>query len=196
MLGMTAFCSGRPAISLQHVEQAVALYDPKQHGAHAFQFGQDPGVICKAYGAVVLWLLGFPDAAARQSEAAIRMSEDLSPRSQAVAWHFASMVHQLRRDPRQTLQAAEACAAIAAEHGFSFWKAGSAILWGWALVAQETLPEGGDTIRQGLLDWQATGSITYLPYFLGLLGETLIAEGKVEQSRQALDEALNRREFY
>src|SRR5262249_19749074 len=94
-LGLTALCRGKPAVALRHIDQVAALYDPVRHRTHAFLFGQDPGVICKAYGAVALWLLGYPEAAERQSEAAIAMSRELSPTSQAVALHFASMLHQL-----------------------------------------------------------------------------------------------------
>jgi adenylate cyclase len=190
-LGMTAFCRGHGEASLSHVEQAVALYDPRRHGIHSFQFGQDPGVICKGFGAVVLWLQGFPDAAARQTAAAIKMSENLSPSSQAVALHFAAMVHQLRRDPLTTRQHADACANIAAEHGFSFWQAGSTLLRGSAVAAAGDPAEGSIIIRQGLADWQATGSVTYRTYFLGLLAEALLAQGHAQAALVAIDDALD-----
>jgi predicted ATPase len=189
-LGITAFCRGQNESSLQHVEQAAALYDPARHRTHSFQFGQDPGVICKAFGAVVLWLTGYPDAAARQSEEAICMSDDLSPSSQAVAFYFASMVYQLRGDHRRTRGHAEACSAVATEHGFSFWMAGSNILRGWALAADGAVSEGTAAMRQGLLDWQATGSVTYRTLFLGILAQTLLRRDDVADSRLLLDEAL------
>jgi predicted ATPase len=186
---MTAFCRGEQHEALRHVEQAAALYDPAQHETHAFQFGQDPGVICKAFGAVVLWLLGYPDAAATQSDAALRMSEDLSPSSRAVAYHFAAMVHQLRRDPPRVRQAAEACDSIAAEHGLSFWLAGSAIFRGWALAASgET--GGVEIMRRGISDWQATGSVTYRTYYLGILAETLHQHGEQQEAIKLLEESI------
>src|SRR5262249_3231724 len=94
-LGITALCRGTPTAARRHVEQAGALYDPKRHLAHAHLFGQDPGVICKAFGAVALWILGCPRQAVQQSDAAIAMSRALSPSSQAIAWFFAAMLHQL-----------------------------------------------------------------------------------------------------
>src|SRR5262249_32064398 len=130
-MGMTALCRGEPAAALRHVEQAVALYDPARHRTHAFLFGQDPGVICRAFGAVALWLLGYPDQARRHSDDALAMSRDLSPTSQAVALHFAAMLHQLGRDGPGALGWARAAGALAAEHGFSFWRAGGEVLGGW-----------------------------------------------------------------
>src|SRR5438552_3285071 len=99
----TAKPPGSPAAAVQHVEHAAALYDPNRHQAHSFLFGQDPDIICKAYGAVALWLLGYPDQAERQSDAAVRASRELSATSRAVALHFAAMLHQMRRDAARAL---------------------------------------------------------------------------------------------
>src|SRR5438034_6556358 len=141
-MGMTAFCRGQPAAAVRHVEQAAALYDPMQHHTHSFSFGQDPAILCKAFGAVALWQLGYSDQAVRQSDAAIRSSRTLSPSSQAVALHFAAMLHQLRRDTRRTRECALMAGAIATEHGFSFWQAGASILSGWATAACGAREEG------------------------------------------------------
>jgi predicted ATPase len=190
-LGMTAFCRGDPATTLQHVEQAATLYDANRHVAHAWLFGQDPGIMCQAMGEVALWLLGYPEQALRQSEEAIRRSRGLSPSSQAVAFHFAAMVHQLCRDGAQARRCAEASMAIAAEHGFSFWYAGGRVLYGWALAACGETSEGLYHLRQGLRDWRATESVTYETYFLGLLAEVLHQDQQFEESRRVVDEALD-----
>jgi predicted ATPase/tRNA A-37 threonylcarbamoyl transferase component Bud32 len=189
-LAMTAFCRGRPTIALSHVEQAATLYHPESHTVHAAEFGQDPGVICKAFGAVVLWLLGYPDAAALESEAAISMSENLSPNSQAIALHFASMVSQLRRDPGRTRIYAERCSNVAAEHGLSLWLAGSAVMRGWAIAAEGDVAAGVAKLRKGLIDWKATGAVTYGTYFLGILAETLLPVDNNTLMTSLLDEAV------
>jgi adenylate cyclase len=189
-LGLTALCRGAPAESLRHVEQVAALYDRERHRPHAFLFGQDPGVICKAYGAVALWLLGFPEAAQRQSEQAIAMSRGLSPTSQSVALHFAAMVYQLRRDELRARQCAEASAAISAEHGFPFWLAGGTIIGGWALAAGGDTQAGLSRIRHGLADWHTTGSVTYLTYYQALLADALRIQGDFEAALQVVEEAL------
>ncbi len=189
-IGMTSFCLGDPAAALAHVEQATTIYDPKRHRAAAFQFGQDPGVMCKAFGAAALWLLGFPKAAVRQSAQAITMSLDSSPNTQALAYYFAAMVHQLCRDPAATRRHAETSASISREHGFSFWLAGSGMMCGWALAAESSPQEGIAAMRQALVDWQSTGSVTYRTYFLGILAEALLAAGDVEECRALIDEAI------
>lgn len=189
-LGMTALCRGEQATCLRHVEQVATLYNPARHGEHAALFGQDPAVICKAFGSIALWLLGFPDAARRQSAAAIEMSRRHSPTSQSIALHFAAMLHQLCRDPARTRSYAEASAQIAAEHGLSFWLAGGGVMTGWSLVATGELAEGIERLRQGLLDWQATGSATYRTYYLALLADALATAGRLDEANHAVVEAL------
>jgi predicted ATPase/predicted Ser/Thr protein kinase len=182
-LAMTAFCRGEPAAAVRHVEQATALYDPNRHHTLSHSFGQDPAILCKAIGAVALWLLGRPEQATRQGDATIHASRTLSPSSQVVALHFGAMVHQLRRDTDKTRACAAEAGRIAAEHGFAFWSAGANILMGWA--ANDV-----DQLRNGLFDWQATDSVTYQTYYLGLLAEVLGGQGHVAEPLRLLDEAL------
>jgi predicted ATPase/tRNA A-37 threonylcarbamoyl transferase component Bud32 len=189
-LGLTALCRGNPSAALRHVEQVAVLYHPDRHADHAVLFGQDPAVICKAFGAIALWLLGFPEAAERQSQDAIAMSRERSPTSQSIALHFAAMLHQLCCNPEKSRQCAVASAEIAAEHGLSFWLAGGGVLNGWALVEMGHAEEGINELRQGLLDWQATGSATYRTYYLALLSAALVRLGRHTEARAALDEAL------
>jgi predicted ATPase len=189
-LGMTAFCRGELGVSLHNVEQAITLYNPQAHGEHASSFGQDPSVMCRAFGSVVLWLLGFADAAREQSRETVRLSAGMSPTTQAVAWHFAAMLSQLLRDPRQARLNAERSTAISSEHGLSFWQAGGEILVGWATAMQGARAEGIARVRAGLHKWRATGSTTYETYYLGLLAELLLADGQLDSAAQVLDEAL------
>lgn len=189
-MGMTAFCRGEPATAVRHVEQAAAIYDPGRHRMHSFSFGQDPSVICKAVGGVALWLLGYPEQAQRQCDVNVRSSRELSPSSQAVALHFAAMLHQLRRDGRRAREFAQASAAVAGEHGFSFWSAGANVLGGWALAADGHTDEGTEQLRRGLAEWQATDSVTYMTYYMGLLAEVLGGQGQTRHALRLLEEAL------
>jgi predicted ATPase len=173
------------------MEQGVALYDPGRHQSHTAQYGQDPGVACRAFGAVALWLLGYPDRAVRVSMEALRLSHELAqPSSQALALHFAAMVRQCRREPAETRTYAELGSAIAADHGFSFWHAGGTVMRGWATAASGEADDGEALLRRGLAAWLGTGSVTYQTYYLALLADVLGRQGKLGQALSVLDEAL------
>jgi predicted ATPase len=173
------------------MERCEALYDPGQHQSHTFLFGQDVGVACKAFGAVALWLLGHPDRATQKSREAVALSQRLSqPSSEALAFHFAGMLHQCRREPLAVLTCVDRSLAISAEQGFSFWQAGGTVLRGWALSECGSGAEGLAVLRQGLEAWLATESLTYQTYYLALLAEALTKQGKTEEGLKVLGEAL------
>ena len=115
---------GDPAATREHAEQGIALYDPKRHRSHTYLYGQDPGVACLAFGAVALWLLGYPDQAVQRSHEAVALGEELGqPTTLALALHFAAMLRQYRREGPAVQERAEATTAIATEHGLSLWLA-------------------------------------------------------------------------
>jgi predicted ATPase len=190
-LVVTSLCLGEPAAARAHMEQGTALYDPRRHRGHTFRYGQDPGVACRAIGAVALWLLGYPDQAVQRSREALALGEELGqPSTLALALHFAAMLRQYRREGSVVRGHAEAALAIATEHGLSFWRAGSLAMGGWALAEQVARAEGLAQLRQGLAAWVATGSETYRTYYLALFAEALGREGKTEEGLSVLAEAL------
>lgn len=189
-LTVTALCRGESAEALRHMELAASFHDPAHQQDHSNQFGQDPRVACKAFGAVALWLAGFPDKARRQSAEAVRLGRDLAqPSSQALALHFAAMLHQLCRDGKRAGECADACRAIADHHGYAFWRAGASIMGGWARAACGDAA-GLEWLRQGLVGWKATGSVTYQAYYLGLLADVLANLGKCDEAGDVLRDAL------
>jgi predicted ATPase len=187
---VTTLCIGEPAVTVDHMEQGVALYDPDRHRSHTARFGQDPGVACQAFGAVALWLLGFPDRAERVCGEAVQLSHQLAqPSTQVLALHFAAMVRQCRREVTAAGILADLATAIAAEQGFAFWQAGGTILGGWAAAIGGDAT-GVDRLREGLAAWQATGSVTYQTYYLALLAEAVSVHGQLDEARRLVDEAL------
>src|SRR5712691_6193940 len=70
-----------------------------QRTALAFRMGQDPGVVCRAYAAMTLWLLGYPAQALVRIHEALALAQELGhPYSLAYAWCLSAFVSQFRRD--------------------------------------------------------------------------------------------------
>jgi predicted ATPase len=190
-LAVTSLCRGEPGATREHMERGTALYDPGRHSGQTLLFGQDPGAACLAFGALALWLLGFPDQARARMQQADRLSRDLAqPSTRALVLHFAAMLAQCRRDAAAAREAAEANLAVSTEQGFSFWRAGGVIMRGWALVEEGSVADGAVQLRQGLVAWRVTGSETYRTYYLALLAEVLGKEGETQAALDALAEAL------
>jgi hypothetical protein len=70
---------GEVVSALAHLEQEIALYDPLQHGAHAFLYGGDPKVACLFSVALSQWLLGCPDQALKRSQEVLTFAQERAP---------------------------------------------------------------------------------------------------------------------
>ena len=190
-LGETFFWRGEFGAAREYTEQGIAFYDSRQHHSLALLYAEDPGVVCRAFAANVLWLLGYPNQALKRSHEALTLAQGLShPHSLAVALDSGAWIHQFRREGQLTQQQAEATIALSAEQGFPFWLAFGTILQGWALVEQGRIEEGITQICQGLAAYQATGAGTLRSFFLALLAEVHGKAGQVEEGLAALAEAL------
>jgi class 3 adenylate cyclase/predicted ATPase len=190
-VGMTLFYMGAVASAHLHFAQGMALYDPQQHRASAFLYGENAGVICHSLAAWALWYLGHPDQGLMQIDAALTLAQQsVHPFSLAYALGAAAVFQLCRREERCTQEHAEAVITFAKEQGFPFWMAFGSMLCGWALAHQGQAKEGIAQITQGLMTYRATGAEILRPYFLALLAEACGIMGQPEAGLPALAEAL------
>jgi class 3 adenylate cyclase/predicted ATPase len=189
-LGLPSLYLGALPTARQHLEEAIARYTSDQRRAPVFRIGQDPGVACRVYAAMILWLLGYPAQALARLHDALALAHALShPYSLAFARSWAAIVSQCRRDVPAVHEQAEAAVALSTEQGFPFWVAMGTIFRGWALAMQGQGEEGMAQVRQGTTAWRATGATLGIPTFYTLLAEVADHLGHAEDGLQALAEA-------
>src|SRR5262249_5011030 len=134
-LGSTLFSLGAVAEAHTHFTQGITLYDPQQHRASTFLYGEDAGVICHSFAAWTLWCLGYPTQGLAQSQQAMTCAQQIAhPFSLGWVLIRAAVFHQLRREVRFAQERAEATIVLATEQGFPLWMALGSLLHGWALV--------------------------------------------------------------
>jgi tetratricopeptide (TPR) repeat protein len=142
-LGLTWLCLGALPTAHQHLEAGIALYTPDQRRTPVFRIGQDPGVSCRLYAAVALWLLGYPAQGLARLHDALALAHELAhPYSLAWARSMAAFVYQFRGDVQAVHEQAEACIALSTEQGFLLCAAQGTSLRGWALALQGQGEEG------------------------------------------------------
>lgn len=191
-LGITHFYMGDIVAAHAAFQQGIDLYDREQHHALAFQYGDDPGVVCMAYDAWALQLLGYPDQAYQLSQDAIALGKELEhPFSLALGFNFAARLHQIRGEGTATREQAEATIALSTQQGFAHWVATGQILLGWALAGQGQSETGLACVHTGLIGWQATGAEVALPHFFALQAEIHGRDEHVGEGLTRLDEALS-----
>ena len=189
-LGAVRFCLGAWPAARMHLEEARARYTSDQRSTPAFRMGVDPGVACRMFAAMALWLLGFPAQALTRLHEALALAHRLShPYSLAWARSWAAVVAQLRRDVPAAHEHAEVAVALATEQGFPLYAALGTIVRGWALALQGQGEEGMAQVRQGTAAWRETGAAWFVPYFCTVLAEVADHLGHPEDGLQALAEA-------
>jgi class 3 adenylate cyclase/predicted ATPase len=190
-LGATLFNLGAGAAALTHYAQGMALYDPQQHHASAFRYGEDAGVLCHMFAAWALWYLGYPDQGLTRSQEALTLAQQCAhPFSLSFALSMAAMFHQFRREMRAAQERAEATISLATEQGFPIWRAIGAMVRTWALAQHGQAEEGIEQMHQGLRAHRATGAEILRPLLLALLAEVHGTMGQPEAGLTVLAEAL------
>jgi predicted ATPase len=191
MMDETSFHRGELVTARLHLEQTLALYDPKQHRAHAYVYGQDPGVAALSHGSWILWHLGYPDQALRMSQEAVTLGKNSShPFSLAFALSYAAVLHQFCREVEAVEELAEAAVTLSTEQGLVLWLAMAMVLRGWAQAERGQVKEGIAVMRRGLTDYRVLSINLNQSHLIALLAEACGAAGQVTEGLTLLDEAL------
>jgi len=193
MMEVTFMHLGEFAPAIEHFEKALSLYDPERHLDDAVLYSQHPGLAMRCFAAWALWYLGKPDQALERMGEALTLARKLSePHGLAHAHLFASILHQLRREPQLSQQHADSVVAVSREHGLVMYHTQATLLLGWALIEQGKLDEAIKQMREGLVAYQATGTELLRPQFLALLAEALGKARHPEEGLRELDESLEK----
>jgi hypothetical protein len=128
--GMTHWFAGEYVGAREHLERALALFQPGRDDDLAFRFGQDAGVGAMLYLALALWPLGDIERAVslvRDAEARIAGHPHIVTRAYG-KWQFELM----RGDLSRAASNAAELSRLAHEHDLLLWRAVGAFLEGVA----------------------------------------------------------------
>ena len=193
LMACSTFHQGRFAAAIEHAEQGLAFYEPRDHRALTAFLGENPAVSCHGWAARSLWFQGFPDRARDRAHAAIELAEASGCRFALASSHEqAGCLYQHRREPERTLEHGLGAIALGREHGYPYRVAVGRILCGWVAVVHRGEAGGLDEIAHGLVTCRDMGAAIDLPYFQAVHAEALLAAGQEEGALVQLDEALVR----
>lgn len=189
-MGNTLFWQGRFVEARDHLESAMALYQPCHHESHVAQFGEDVSVTSGSYLSWTQWFLGDAGQARQTSEKTLAMARQLGhPFSLAYTLTFAAVLHCRLRQANTALILAEETLALANSHAFHLWQIGGALSHGWALAMQGH-SEGIAQIRQCIEPTRAAMCGVML-IVLGPLADAHLCLGQHEAALEVAEEALN-----
>lgn len=192
-LGATLFQLGEFAAARTYLEQLLAApYDATSSRSLVF-LPYHPRVSGRAWLALTLAVLGYPDQALGQSDQALAEAGQLRHHNTtALVLCLRCSLAQFLRDRQAVAAHVGTLLALAAEQGFAYWMAIGLLFQGWAQAETGELAAGIAGMRRGLAACEATGAQAYAPYNLALLADACRRAGDPLQGRGLLDEAMAR----
>jgi predicted ATPase len=189
VLGLSLQFMGDLTESRAHLEQSVALYDPRRHAAHAFLYG---GILNRMHLARALLYLGYPKRADTLMGEGLRVAHDMRhPVGMVNTLSVAITVEAFHRNAASILDMAGKILFHAEEHGLPYYAGIATIMRGWARAMGGEVDDGCAEMRAGLTAHQNAETEQQRAYYLVLMGEALCAAGRADEALHALDEAAD-----
>jgi class 3 adenylate cyclase/tetratricopeptide (TPR) repeat protein len=188
--GATCWFAGEYREARDHLERALAMFQPGRDDDLAFRFGQDQGVSTMAYLALVLWPLGEIDRAASfMSRVLARITSLTHGNTIALGHMFAAQFALMRGDPMKGKANSSELARIAGAHDLAQFRAFGMFFDGWARVENDLLG-GLDGMRHGVESLRAQNILIFDGLEKIALARTEAQAGDPSRAAAILDEAL------
>ncbi len=178
--------------TLADTERGLRLYDPERHHAHAYDYGgHDTGVCAYAHSAITLWVMGFPEKAARMSVSALELGHQLRhPPSLAHAAWWSATLQQLLRTPEPCREHAELTIRIGREQATNVFVV-CPLLLGWCMFESGQISEGLERMEDAVEATRQSVRRFYYDYELLVFAESLLKAGEPGRAQKVVQEALD-----
>lgn len=200
LLGLATLRAGALVECRSHMTLAMQRFEAARNDVLRDSLGRDPAVSCAGFGAMGLWLLGYPDqalAGAAQAVQAAHSAKQRHPFSVAYALLSSVWIRQFRGQASIALQEARAAVEFATEQGFPTWLAHGLVVQGWAEAEHEQSQPGlgrAQTglvlIDRGLQEYEASGAKVWAPLFQLLRAKALVQCGRNAEALDAITRAI------
>jgi class 3 adenylate cyclase/predicted ATPase len=190
--GITHWFAGEYLEAREHLDRALAIFQPGRDDDLAFRFGQDAGVSAMLFLAMTSWALGEPGRAATLvREATARIASLAHIGTHAFGIMHTVLFALMRGDLSQTASNAYELARLAHEHDLPLWRAYGVFLVGLANAHQSGAPDAGlEDMRRGVVLLGDQNVLLFHGLLKIALAEAEAHAGDVDRAIAILDEAL------
>ncbi len=189
--GLTCWFAGEYIEARDHLERALALFQPGRDNDLAFRFGQDAGVSAMAYLAIVSWPLGEVDCAVSLIDRMqTRMADLAHVGTHAYGKCHTAIFELMRGDLARAAPNAFELARLAREHDLPMLRAFGVFLEGWAAAASGAIGNGREDMRHGVQMLREQNVLMFDGLVKIALAEAEARAGDPDRAIAVLEEAL------
>ncbi|MGH3052898.1 MAG: hypothetical protein ACRDM8_08065, partial [Gaiellaceae bacterium] len=180
------------AAGLEHLERAIALFDPDRHQPGPLRLGPSSGVSSYTTSAFLLWLLGSPDRALERAARAVDLAGQLNhPFTLAYTLFHVGLLDLWRREFELVETRARGVLEVAEEHDYALWKALGLALQGAAITGLGRTDEGLARVDRGIAEYQGLKTPpVFWPLLLSLKAGAFGLGGRPAEGLELIDEAV------
>jgi class 3 adenylate cyclase/tetratricopeptide (TPR) repeat protein len=189
--GMNCWFAGEYREARDHLERALALFEPGRDDDLTFRFAWDPGAAAMASLAIALWALGEVDRAISlidRMQTRVACLKHVGPL--ALGRMHAAMFELMRGDHLRAAQNAFELARLAREHDLNLWRAFGVFLQGWAASQGGAHADGLEDMRRGAELLREQNALMYDGILKIALAGAQAGAGDLDRAIATIDEAL------
>jgi class 3 adenylate cyclase/predicted ATPase len=192
IMGHSLLWTGEFAQARAHYDKGMALYDASAHRSLAMRFAQDTRVAILSFGAIALWVLGYPERADGEAEQALSDAREIGLAGTLMfALAIKSLLHLLSRNPTIAIAQAEELCSLADEKGAQLWKAYGTSAQGQLLAMIDKPGDAIHLLASGIEAAQSTGSTLLIPTYLSYLAESHANVGQFGEACRCLANSMS-----
>jgi adenylate cyclase len=191
-VGSSIAFRGDMAAGLDHLDRAIALFDPDRQQPGRFRLGPSSGVVAHTTSALLLWLRGEPEAAVELGARAADLAHRLNhPVTLAYTLCHVGFLDLWRRELELVRQRADGVLEVAEEHDYPIWRAVGLVLQGVALAGLGEPDEGSARMDRGIALYQGlTTPPIFWPLVLSVRVRGFALVGRPGDGLPLIDEAI------
>jgi class 3 adenylate cyclase/predicted ATPase len=191
LMGNSLLLTGDIAAGWTHLDQAIALYEPAEHRPLAMRFGQDIGVAIFCYRCVALWYLGYPEAALKDADHALKYAREIDHAATLMyALFFVSQLHLLTGNYAAAAAQGQELVALAEEKGASLWKPGGMVIQGRLFALTGKASNAVQLLTSGTSAGRSMGTTVGAPMYLSYIARALAELGQHDEAWRCVGEAM------
>ena len=190
-MGLSLLHTGDVAKGRDHLDQAIALYDPAKHVSLATRFGQDVGATSLSWRSIASWVLGYPENALADAERGLEVARE--------SRHSFTLVYVLNFSIFPYISCGRFAAASALIDEFvllkdqikgEFWGGWGTVQKGCVLTLTGEVSEAVENIASGIAELRLTGTTLWMPLFLSYLALAKAGIGQFDQAWGDIRDAM------
>jgi len=189
--GRTRWFAGEYIEAREHLERALALFQPGRDDDLAFRFGLDPGVTAMGGLAFALWPLGEVDRAVSLIDRmGARLADFTHGGLLAFGRMYSALFDLMRGDHARAAPNAFEVARLAREYDLNLFRAYGVFLQGWAASHSGASGDGLEGMRRGVEQLREQNVLLFDGLVKIALAEAEARAGDYDRAVAILDEAL------